>query len=97
MGDFSFEIDVAPLIEFDNSNALHITGPMMGFIGPEGKTRSFRINHKALKIYSAVLNNIDFKLPVDKGLVTDKELSNPDSILMVPEAEFMIFLPPAKV
>ncbi|MBA3035314.1 MAG: hypothetical protein FP814_02355 [Desulfobacterium sp.] len=97
LGEFSFEIDIAPSKKLNDAEALHITGPMMGFIGPEGKTQGFRINHQALKVYPAVLNNIEFPLPLDNGLVTSKELHDPDSVLVVPEAEFMISLPPAKV
>ncbi|MFH2044140.1 MAG: DUF2071 domain-containing protein [Pseudomonadota bacterium] len=97
LGDFNFEIDTALSKELNNSTVSHITNPMMGFIGPEGKTRSFKIYHKALKVYSAVLNKIKFPLPEEKGFITYKELTNPDSVLMVPEAEFIIFLPPSKV
>ncbi len=96
-GELRFEIDASSSKDLNDSIVSHITGPMMGFIGPEGKTQGFRINHKSLKVHPAVLNKIEFPLAVDKGLVRNIELNNPDSIFLVPEAEFTIFLPPAKV
>lgn len=97
VGDFSFEIGTTIPKNLNHTTVSHITNPMTGFIGSEGKTKCFRIYHKSLKVQPAVLNDIKFSLPEDKGFITNKELHNPDSVLIVPEAEFIIFLPPSKV
>lgn len=97
LGNLSFEIDSAADEIVPESVVHHITGSMMGFMGSEGKMRSIRINHRALEVKSAVLRNIRFPLPVEKGLVTDDELQKPDSVLLVPNAEFTVYFPPRSV
>lgn len=97
LGDLSFKVE-SPVGELPQDSIIeHLTGPMMGFMGPVGKTRSFRINHRALKVQPAILRSIEFPLPIEKRLINETELNNPANILMVPEAEFTVYLPPRGV
>ena len=89
-GKLGFEI-VSPEGELpDNTIIEQLTGPMMGFMGYEGKLRSFKIGHRALQVLPATLRKIDFPLPVKQELMTGNELGRPDSVMMVPEAEFTV-------
>jgi len=97
LGEVTFAIERHADDELEESVVRHLTGPLMGFMGGEGKVRGFRINHRLLEIRSAVLKSIRFPLPVEKGLVGEDELPKPDSVLMVPEAEFTVYLPPHRV
>jgi len=97
LGEVAFEIERRADDELEESIVRHLTGPMMGFMGGKGKVRGFRINHRPLEVRSAVLKSIRFPLPVEKGLVRGDELQKPDSVLLVPEAEFTVYLPPHRV
>lgn len=97
LGDVDFEIELRVDDALQESVVHHLTGPMIGFIGAEGKLRRFKIGHRSLEVLPAVLSYIRFPHPVDKGLITENELQRPDSVLMVPKTEFTVYLPPQRV
>jgi len=97
LGEINFEIKTQADHAPKKSVVQHLTGPMIGFIGTESKLRKFRINHRSLEVKPAVLTSISFSLPVEKGLLTKNELQGPASVLMVPKAEFIVYLPPHRV
>ncbi|MFC2018087.1 DUF2071 domain-containing protein [Chloroflexota bacterium] len=97
LGQVDFEIGSRVGEALQEQVVRHLTGPMMGFMGGQGKLRRFRINHRSLEVHKAVLSYIRFPLPVEEGLVSETELQKPDSVLMVPEAEFTVYLPPHRV
>jgi len=95
--DIHFEI-VAPDGELPEDSVVeHLTGPMMGFMGSNGKLRSFRISHRALEVRPARLKSIEFSMPINNGLITADKLRQPDSVLMVPHAQFTVYLPPRRI
>lgn len=96
LGDINCEIDAPAGVLPAESVIEHLTGPMRGFIGSEGKVRSFRIDHRTLEIQPALLRSIEFPLPVKEGLIMESELRYPDTVLIVPRAEFTIYLPPQR-
>lgn len=97
LGQIDFEIGSRGGEALQEQVVRHLTGPMMGFMGGEGKLRRFRINHRSLEVQEAVLNYIRFPLPVEEGLISETQSQKPDSVLMVPEAEFTVYLPPRRV
>jgi len=97
LGQIDFEVEPQANEALQEPLVRHLTGPMMGFIGDRSKLRRFRISHRSLEVKRAVLNYIRFQLPVDKGLIMEDELQNPDSVLMVPKAEFTVYMPPHRV
>jgi hypothetical protein len=97
LGELYFEIELSTEGVQEKSIIDHLTGPMIGFMGSQNKLRRFKITHQALEVQSAVLRKIRFPLPVEKGLVMDSELQKPDSVLIVPEAKFTVYLPPRSI
>ena len=97
LGQIDFEIGSLEGEALQEQLVRHLTGPMMGFMGGEGKLRRFRISHRSLEVRKAVLSYIRFPLPVEEGLLSEAELQQPDNVLMVPEAEFTVYLPPQRV
>lgn len=81
----------------ENTLIEHLTGPLMGFMGSERSLRSFKISHRALQVLPAVLRKIDFPLPVKQEMIAANEIGRPDSVMMVPEAEFTVYLPPRRI
>ena len=70
----------------------HITGPMAGFIGRDKKLKRIVIEHKVLDVQNLSLLQIKFNLPVDAGLLEASELDKPESVLIVPESQFSVFI-----
>ncbi|MEQ8204448.1 MAG: hypothetical protein ABRQ31_11765, partial [Smithellaceae bacterium] len=70
----------------------HITEPMAGFIGGGKKLKRIVIEHKVLDVRFLSLSQIKFNLPVDAGLLAAAELDKPDSILIVPQSRFSVFI-----
>jgi hypothetical protein len=87
--------DPAP---FDNPRAAieHLTAPLVGFIGPEGRTKRFEIRHRALDVRWGALRELHFPPLGSLGLVGEEDTGQPHSVLMVPEAEFTVRLPPRR-
>jgi len=71
----------------------HLTGPLIGFIGPENAVKRFEIRHKALEVHQAGLQEMRFDLLPTIDLVDSRRMQQPDNLLHVPEAEFTVCLP----
>ncbi|OPY89476.1 MAG: hypothetical protein A4E72_01095 [Syntrophus sp. PtaU1.Bin208] len=69
-----------------------ITGPRLGFIGSGGSLKRIAIEHEVLDVRRLSLLRIRFPLPVEAGLLSVSELENPDSVLIVPESRFSVYL-----
>jgi Uncharacterized conserved protein (COG2071) len=69
-----------------------ITGPTVGFIGPERRLRRVSIQHRDLGVSALALSAIRFPLATEPGLLTGAELSAPHSVLLVPEATFTVHI-----
>jgi len=69
-----------------------ITGPLAGFIGSGNNVKRIAIEHKVLDVRTLSLLRIRFPLPVEAGLLAASELDKPDSVLIVPESQFFVFI-----
>lgn len=96
IGNWNGEIEIlmkSSLIKNTQDNIIrHITEPMAGFIGGGKKLKRIVIEHKVLDVRFLSLSQIKFNLPVDTGLLAAAELDKPDSILIVPQARFSVFI-----
>ncbi len=96
IGNWNGEIEIlmkSSLIKNTQDNIIrHITEPMAGFIGGGKKLKRIVIEHKVLDVRFLSLSQIKFNLPVDAGLLAAAELDKPDSILIVPQARFSVFI-----
>jgi len=96
-GDFRSELDeMAPFVNPERAID-YLTGPLIGFIGPEGKTSRFEIRHKPLQHLAGRVYEINFPLIIKSGLLDYERLTNPSNVLLVPEAHFTVILPPRKI
>jgi len=84
---------------FDNleSAVEYLTEPRIGFIGPEGRTRRFAIGHRQLEVRLGKLNEMRIPLAHATGLLEEGEVEEPHSVLLVPWAEFTVYLPPRRI
>jgi hypothetical protein len=103
-GDFSLLAQESAMepehgFPFDGVEALidHLTGPLIGFAGAQGRTRRFEIRHKALGVQGGRLCDINFPFLAAMRLVEVEEMREPHNVLLVPEAEFTVCLPPRMV
>ncbi len=96
IGNWNGEIEIlmkSSLIKNTQDNIIrHITEPMAGFIGGGKKLKRIVIEHKVLDVRFLSLSQIKFNLPVDAGLLAAAELDKPDSILIVPQSRFSVFI-----
>jgi len=75
----------------------HITGPLIGFIGPKGHTSRFGIRHRSLEVRVGELSEFSFTFLRATGLLEKGEELEPHNVLLVPEAGFTVYLPPRRV
>ena len=96
IGNWNGEIEIlmkSSLIKNTQDNIIrHITEPMAGFIGGGKKLKRIVIEHKVLDVRFLSLSQIKFNLPVDTGLLAASELDKPDSVLIVPQSRFSVFI-----
>lgn len=96
IGNWNGEIEIlmkSSLVKNTQDNIVkHITEPMAGFIGRGKKLKRIVIKHKVLDVRFLSLSQIKFSLPVDAGLMTAAELDKPDSVLIVPQSRFSVFI-----
>lgn len=95
-GNWNGEIEIlmkSPVVEDLSKTVIeHITGPMAGFIGSDKRLKRIAIEHKVLDVRALSLLRIRFNLPVEAGLLITSELDKPDSVLIVPESRFTVFI-----
>jgi uncharacterized protein YqjF (DUF2071 family) len=75
----------------------HLTAPLIGFGGTKGNSERFEIIHRPLEVRAGDLRSIRFELLQSMNLVDDAALGEPDNVLLVPQAEFKVWLPPRRV
>jgi hypothetical protein len=96
IGNWNGEIEIlmkSSLVKNTPDNIIkHITEPMAGFIGRGKKLKRIVIEHKVLDVRFLSFSQIKFNLPVDAGLMTAAELDKPDSVLIVPQSRFSVFI-----
>lgn len=77
------------------SALVYLTHPLAGFYYRRDKRLgTYRVWHKALDVRPARLQDANFKLLSDMGLVHKGEQQDPYSVLIEPLNEFTIYLPP---
>jgi len=95
-GDWNGEIEIqmksAPAEDSDATVIDVITGPLAGFIGSGERLKRIAIKHQVLDVRRLSLLQIRFPLPVEAGLLAAPELEKPDSVLIVPESQFSVFI-----
>ncbi|UCC59246.1 MAG: hypothetical protein JSV02_05650 [Dehalococcoidia bacterium] len=57
----------------------------------------FGIRHKALDVWSGKLDEISYPFLLTAGILDEEEILQPHNVLLVPEAEFTIMLPPRRI
>jgi len=75
----------------------HITSPALGFYNIRGSALCFKVNHTEIKPVTGKILHIDFPFLTSSGLLTEAELTKPESILLADKGTFTIFLPPQKI
>jgi uncharacterized protein YqjF (DUF2071 family) len=75
----------------------HLTAPVTGFGGPKGSTKRFEIIHRPLEVRAGELRSIQFQLLKSMNLVDEAAMERPHNVLLVPQAEFTVCLPPRPV
>ena len=95
-GKPDYPIRIAPFGDA-NEAISYLVRPLMGFFGQKGKARGFKIWHPEVKPYGGLLKQIHFPLLKSLNLLDESDISKPDSILLVPNAYFYIYMPPERV
>lgn len=75
----------------------YLVRPLVGFFGRGTQATRFSISHPQVNPYAGELNSIRFPLLESLNLVEGQEIERPQSVLFVPEAQFFIYLPPARI
>jgi hypothetical protein len=103
-GQFKLDANISPeerlkLEPFEDiqSGVDYILQPLVGLIGDEGQIRRFTISHDKLVPISGQVNKFLFPLLPSIGIMDEDRVSNPDSVLYVPEATFHINMPPQRL
>jgi hypothetical protein len=86
-------ITIAPF-EDANEAISYLVRPLMGFFGSKRKTKGFRIWHPEVQPHGGLIKHIHFPLLKSLNLLDESAISKPDSILLVPNAYFYIYMPP---
>ena len=103
-GDFTIDghydnEEVTSICSFNTVSAAmeYLVNPLLGFYGQQDKVRRFSIRYPEVLASTAVVDHISFPLLSMLELVEDDNLSSPDSVFIVPRAQFRIHLPPEAV
>ena len=88
--------NISPFEDADKAIS-YLIRPLMGFFGQNGKARGFRIWHPEVKPHCGLLKQIHFPLLNSLNLLDETAIIKPDSILLVPDAYFYIYMPPERV
>ena len=89
-------VTIAPF-EDANKAISYLVRPLIGFFGQKGNTRCFRIWHPEVQPHGGLIKKIHFPLLKSFNLLDESAMSKPDSILLVPNAYFYIYMPPKRV
>ncbi|MEN6622238.1 MAG: DUF2071 domain-containing protein [Smithella sp.] len=96
VGNWNGDIDIlmrSSLIRNSQDAVIkHITEPLVGFTGRGQNLKRIVITHNVLDVRFLSLMEIKFNLPVKDGLLDASELNKPDSVLIVPQTKFSIFI-----
>jgi len=79
--------------------AVHITTPDMGFVETtvRQKLLSFRVEHQFIEPVSCELLDLQVPLLERLGIIEREEMGKPHSVFLVPEAKFLVHLPPRRM
>jgi hypothetical protein len=101
---FSLIIEGLPELPFkispfnDTEEAInYLVRPLIGFFGQKGEVKGFRIWHPEVKPQGGLLKQIDIPMLNSLNLLDETAVSRPDSILLVPNAYFYIYMPPERL
>ncbi|HAR96731.1 MAG TPA: hypothetical protein DCR97_12340 [Deltaproteobacteria bacterium] len=76
--------------------AVHITAPDIGFVKANAREKllSFGVKHQFIEPLRCELIDLQFPLLEHLGIVEREEMDKPHSVFLVPEAKFLVYLPP---
>ncbi len=74
-----------------------LTGPAVGFYNTSGGLIRFEVKHSEIKPATGAISAIHFPMLTKSGYVTDDELGAPQSVLIVPDGHFTVYMPPTKL
>jgi len=89
-------ITIAPFGDVDKAIS-YLVRPLMGFFGQKGKAWGFRIWHPEVQPHGGLIKQIQFPLLKSLNLLDEPAISKPNSILLVPDAYFYIYMPPERI
>ncbi len=92
--------DAGPLAGFDDEEAglVVVTHPLVGYYHRrDGRLGSYAIWHERLRLKRARARRAYFGLFERLGLLSADEQRSPHSVLVQPEADFTIYLPPRRL
>lgn len=72
----------------------YLTGPLIGFYRSSDKTRRFEIKHSDIHPRQGKVLKLRFPFLASLGLLEEKEIGNPHNLLLAPQGQFLIYLPP---
>jgi uncharacterized protein YqjF (DUF2071 family) len=75
----------------------HITTPETGFYKMREGALRFEVKHTKIKPHIGSISHIDFPFLESTNLLTQQEMSKPDSVLIAEKATFTAFMPPQRI
>jgi len=87
---------IAPFKD-ENEAVSYLVRPLTGFFGKKGKVQGFTIWHPEVQPHGGLIKQIHFPLLKSLNLLEESAIGKPDSILLVSNAYFYIYMPPERV
>jgi hypothetical protein len=82
----------------DTESAIdYLVRPLTGFFAHKGRVGRFRIWHPDVKPRAGIIKDFHFPLLNSMNVIDQTVTHGPDSVLLVPEARFHIYMPPSLV
>jgi hypothetical protein len=87
---------VSPFADMESA-VDYLVRPLIGFFGQKGGVGRFKIWHAEVKPRAASVEDLRFPLFDSLRIVDQGRIQKPDSVLLVPEARFYIYMPPSRL
>jgi hypothetical protein len=104
VGDFHIKAEEAimpptSVLPFkDTKSAIdYLVRPLTGFFARNGRVGRFSIWHPDVKPRAGIIKDLHFPLLDSMNVIDDMMANKPNSVLLLPEAQFHIYMPPALV
>jgi hypothetical protein len=87
---------IAPFEDVDKA-IRYLVRPLLGFFEQKGRVSGFRIWHPEVQPQGGLVKKIHFPRLQSLNVLDESAIGKPDSILLVPNAYFHIYMPPERV